>query len=249
MAHVKLTNINVEIPIYDANALRLFKRRATKDKSKVGSGSFSTAGVLSVQALRNVNLEVNDGERLALIGHNGAGKTTLLRFIAGVYPKGEGIRDILGDVHLYGSASSINPDGTGYENILLAMRLNGLDKSLEPKIRKDVEEFTELGEFLNMPMRTYSAGMSARLNFAIATLKTPSILLIDEGIGAGDKNFADKVEKRVKEFTDRAKIIVMASHSGDFLKKMCNRGAVLRRGSIEFFGDVEKALEFYDKSL
>jgi ABC-2 type transport system ATP-binding protein/lipopolysaccharide transport system ATP-binding protein len=109
----------------------------------------------------------------------------------------------------------------------------------------NIEEFTELGRYLTMPTRIYSAGMQARLFFAIATMHAPDILLIDEGIGAGDAAFEDKVEKRVKDFTDQAKILVLASHAEHLLKRMCNKGVVLNAGKLEYIGSVDDALAYY----
>lgn len=245
MAHIKLENVNINIPVYDANALRLFRRSSLGTKGKVGSHNFNSDGVLKVLALNNFTMHCHDGDRIGLIGHNGAGKTTLLRYMAGIYPVEGGVRDIEGTVYMYGGTNAINPDATGYENVLLAMRLGGLPFSQKDTFAQDVLEFTELGEYLHMPARIYSAGMLARLSFAIATLYTPEILLIDEGIGAGDAQFAKKVEQRITAFTDKAKIIVCASHSNSLLQQLCNRGVVLNGGEIVFQGEINEALDYY----
>ena len=173
----------------------------------------------------------------------------MLRLIAGIYPSVSGVVDVHGSCYFYGGTDATNPDGTGYENIALALRLQKIPPHLHEQIIADVVDFTELGDYLNLPTRTYSTGMSARLTFALSTMRSPEILLIDEGIGAGDQKFKEKVERRIKNFTNKAKIIVCASHSDEFLKQFCNVGVVLRHGSNEFTGDIGDALEFYHSTI
>ncbi len=247
MAHIKLENVNVRIPVYDSNALRLFRLSGRKSFGKVGSHNFVSSSVLQIQALTDLSIEINHGDSVALIGHNGAGKTTLLRYLAGVYPEVSGTRQIEGSIYLYGGSTSINPDATGYENVRLAMQLEGMDLKKFEQYKQDIAEFTELGEYLEMPTRIYSAGMTARLTFAIATMHDPEILLIDEGIGAGDAKFAQKAEERVKSFANKASIIVMASHSDDLLRKLCNKGIVFDGGRAVYQGQIEDALAHYKR--
>lgn len=249
MAYVRLKDVTLRIPIYDAGALRLF-RRGGASKGGVGSHEFSgKRGVLEVQPLSNINLNLESGDRVALIGHNGAGKTTLLRYLAGIYPAASGVKETQGSVYLYGGMNAINQDASGYENIKLAIQLGGLPKNKTQEYIKDIEQFTELGEYLNMPTRIYSMGMMARLSFAIATMHSPDILLIDEGIGAGDAKFADKVEARIHNFTQKASIMVFASHSDALVTKMCNKGAVFEAGRMVYFGEVGSALHYYRGSI
>jgi len=244
MVYVRLKNVNVRIPIYDANSLRLFKRQR-RAAGSVGSHEFdSSSGILRVHALTDISMDLSGGDRVALIGHNGAGKSTLLRFMAGIYPSSSGTLETEGNIHLYGGITPINPDASGYENIRLAAELNHLPRTNIEGYLKDVEEFTELGEYLDMPTRIYSAGMVARLSFAIATMHTPEILLIDEGIGAGDAKFANKVRERIDTFTQKASIMVVASHSESLLRKMCNKGAVFEGGHLIFTGTIDEALRF-----
>ncbi|MEI7669433.1 MAG: ATP-binding cassette domain-containing protein [Pseudomonadota bacterium] len=247
MAHIKLQNVNVSIPVYDSNALRLFRLRGRKNLGKVGSHNFDSSGILKVNALIDLSLDIEHGDRVALIGHNGAGKTTLLRYLAGIYPEVSGKKDIEGSLYIYGGTASLNPDATGYENVKIAMQLGNIPLSKFEECKKDVAEFTELGEYLEMPTRIYSAGMTARLSFAIATMHAPEILLIDEGIGAGDAKFANKAEERVKFFTEKASIIIFASHSNDLLRKMCNKGIVFEGGKAIYQGAIEDALLHYEK--
>lgn len=250
MVYLRLNDIHVRIPIYDASSLRLFRKRRKAASGSVGSHEFFGAGgVLQVQALSHITLNLESGDRLALIGHNGAGKSTLLRTMSGIYPSTSGSIESKGSIYLYGGVTAINPDASGYENIRLAIKLGNLPKSRTADYIKDIEDFTELGEYLDMPARIYSAGMWARLAFAMATMHTPDILLIDEDIGAGDAKFADKVEERIRNFAAAANIIVVASHSDSLLRKMCNKGAVFEAGHIVFSGSIDEALAYYNQSI
>jgi ABC-type polysaccharide/polyol phosphate transport system ATPase subunit len=185
-----------------------------------------------------------------VIGHNGAGKTTLLRLIAGIYPPSNGTVHIDGKVYaLLGSMMATNPDATGYENIRIAANLYGWPRAKLDEAVQDIEEFTELGEYLALPTRVYSAGMQARLSFAVGTAQSPDILVIDEGIGAGDARFQEKAEKRVKNFMSRAKIIVLASHSIALCRSVCSKVLVLEKGKQIFFGEIDEGLERYKHVL
>src|SRR5215475_13332987 len=212
MSRVTLEDVSVHIPVYDANTLRLL-RMPKFGRAKVGTGNVSHAGArLIIHALSNINLTLEEGDRVCTIGHNGAGKTTLLRLIAGIYPPSSGRVTIEGKVMaLLGQSLSPNTDATGYENIGLIANLFDWPKERLPEYIRDIEEFTELGEYLALPTRIYSLGMHARLAFAIATAQSPDVLLIDEGIGAGDAHFQDKVQIRVERFVGAARIIVLAS--------------------------------------
>lgn len=245
---VRLENVDVHIPIYDSHSLRLI-RLPSFTRAKVGTRSISHSGsVLAMNALSNLNLEVNDGDKVCLIGHNGAGKTTLLRVVAGIYPVATGTVEVVGTViALIGNVMMLNIDATGYENIRLAANLYHWPKSKLPEIVCDIEEFTELGEYLSLPTRVYSAGMQTRLAFAMATVQTPDILLMDEGIGAGDANFQEKAEARVQEFLSRAKIILLASHSKSLCRAICSKALVLSKGTTVFYGDLNEAFERYEQ--
>lgn len=249
MAHIHLQNACAKIPVYDPAALRFFRGASLKLATTVGAKQSVSNGIVTIDAVKDISLHIKEGQRVALIGHNGAGKTSLLRLIAGIYPKDSGVVDVLGSCYFYGGTDATNPDGTGYENIQLALSLQKISPHLHKQMIADIEDFTELGDYLNLPTRTYSAGMSARLTFALATLQSPEILLIDEGIGAGDHKFKEKVENRIKGFTNKAKIIICASHSDDFLKQLCDIGVVMRQGTNEFTGKIDDALEFYHSTI
>src|SRR5215831_1569229 len=246
MSRVTLEDVSVHIPVYDANTLRLL-RMPKFGRAKVGTGNVSHAGArLIIHALSNINLTLQDGDRVCIIGHNGAGKTTLLRLIAGIYPPSSGRVTIEGKVMaLLGQNLSPNTDATGYENIGLIANLYDWPKERLPEYIRDIEEFTELGEYLSLPARIYSAGMHARLAFAMATIQVPDVLLIDESIGAGDAHFQEKARARTQEFVSRAKIMLMASHAVDFCRAMCNKALLLDHGQRLFFGDIEEGLSRY----
>jgi ABC-2 type transport system ATP-binding protein/lipopolysaccharide transport system ATP-binding protein len=213
----------------------------------VGTQAISHSGaVLIIHALNGLNLELHEGDRVCLIGHNGAGKTTLLRVLAGIYPTSTGKVEVVGKVFaLLGNAMMMNPDATGYETIRLVANLYHWPQEQVAELIRDIEEFTELGEYLSLPTRVYSAGMQTRLAFAMATVQTPDILLIDEGIGAGDAQFQDKAQARVRQFISRAKIILLASHSIELCRAMCTKALILNKGAQVFFGDIEEGLERY----
>jgi ABC-type polysaccharide/polyol phosphate transport system ATPase subunit len=213
----------------------------------VGTQAISHSGaVLIIHALNSLNLELHEGDRVCLIGHNGAGKTTMLRVLAGIYPASSGKVEVVGKVFaLLGNSMMMNPDATGYETIRLVANLYHWPKERMAEFIRDIEEFTELGEYLSLPTRVYSAGMQTRLAFAMATVQTPDILLIDEGIGAGDAHFQDKAQARVRQFISRAKIIVLASHSIELCRALCTKALILNKGTQVFFGGIEEGLDRY----
>jgi ABC-2 type transport system ATP-binding protein/lipopolysaccharide transport system ATP-binding protein len=246
MARVSLREVSVHIPVYDASSLRLL-RLPSFGRARVGSQTVSHAGaIFTVHALSNLDLELADGDRVCLIGHNGSGKTTLLRLIAGIYPTTEGQMEVDGKVlALLGNSLAENPDATGYENISLIANLLDWPKAKLPDYIREIEEFTELGEYLSLPTRIYSAGMLARLAFAMVTVQSPDVLLMDEGIGVGDAQFQAKAQVRARHFVNRAKIMVLASHSVELCKAYCNKGLLLAKGNRVFFGDIDEAFDRY----
>jgi len=203
---------------------------------------------LSVIAVNDVSFTVEQGDRVGLIGPNGSGKTTLLRAMSGVY------EPIAGDVTVEGKISALftttlgmDPDDTGYNNIFHMGMYLGMSKDEIVGKVKEIVDYTDLGVFIDLPVKTYSAGMVARLSFAVATSIVPEILLLDEGLGAGDARFQKKVSDRVDGLVSRSGVLVIASHSAEMIKQMCNKAALLNKGKLLFFGDVEKAFEEYDK--
>lgn len=186
-----------------------------------------------VEALKNVNLEVRAGERVGLIGHNGAGKSTLLKVMAGIYPPTTGVAKTVGHVcPLFEFATGFEYNRSGWENIRIRAMLLGMHPDeIEAKL-PEIAEFSELGRFLDYPVRTYSTGMFVRLAFAVSTSVNPEILLLDEVMGAGDLSFTEKANVRMREFMDQGKILVFSSHSLDLLTEYCNRTVWMNRGRI-----------------
>ena len=211
----------------------------TEDRSKI----------ITVDAIRGISFEISDGERVGLIGHNGAGKTSLLRVLATIYQPTSGLVKIKGQVEsLIDVGFGLEPEETGRENIKFILTLLGKPQSELDAEVEEIINFTELGEFIDLPVRTYSTGMSTRLSFAIATNIQPEILLMDEVIGAGDLRFQEKAEKRIEEMTKRTKIIFLASHSEGLIKDWCNKVIWMEKGTIVDIGTPEEMWSGYIKS-
>ena len=246
MASIELENVVVSFPVYDQGA-RSLKKRIISATTGGRIESDSDSGKISVvQALDGVTLSFRHGERVGLVGHNGAGKTTLLRVLAGIYEPTIGTAEIKGHAApLFDVALGMDPESTGYENILLRGLFLGLThKQIDARV-DEIAAFTELGTFLELPIRTYSAGMRMRLAFAVSTSIEPDILLLDEGIGAGDAAFLEKASRRLKEFTEKAAIIVLASHSEGLIRQMCNKAVLMEHGKVLQMGDTNDVLEHY----
>ena len=213
-----------------------------------GRLKMEAARVILVSALDGVTLRICDGDRIGLVGRNGAGKTTLLKIMAGIYEPTQGSVVRQGRVSsLLDLSLGMEEDATGYENIFRAGLMFGLKKRETLEFVPAIEEFTELGDYLSMPLRTYSSGMRMRLAFAVATSIRPEILLIDEVIGAGDAMFVAKANKRTEELVADSNILVLASHAADVIRKFCNRAVLLERGRIVCVGDVDDVLKTYDQ--
>lgn len=231
MAHISIRNLSVEFKVYGSSA-RSFKRQMLSQATG-GLIASDVNDVVTVKALNNVSLEIPNGDRIGLTGHNGSGKTTLLRTLAGIYKPTAGIIEIDGTIGaLLDPASGMDAEATGIENIYLRGHVLGMSKKeINAKIG-DISAFTELGKFLELPVKTYSAGMSSRLGFAISTSIRPDILLMDEGIGAGDSNFQKKASDRTHELFDKTKISLIATHSKPMRDLFCDRTIKLEHGSI-----------------
>lgn len=232
MAIVKFKKVNLKYPIYNLRSMSLrnqMVRAATGGKIEKHSNQITT-----VQALKNATFTLNEGDSVGLIGHNGSGKSTLLRTIAQIYPPDEGMVEIKGTLAtVFELGAGLEPELSGYENIIQLGMMMGMPKIEAESLVPDVEEFTDLGEFLKLPVRTYSSGMTMRLMFAVATSTTPEILLIDEMFGTGDASFQKKSSKRIQNMIESSKIFVFASHNEELIKKYCNRLFKLDHGHIE----------------
>lgn len=243
MVAITLSNVGVDIPIYDVS-------RASLRKALIGrtvGGRFGEAGShVIVGALKNIDFEARDGDRIGLIGENGSGKSTLLRVISRVYPPTNGTVSIVGDISpMFDATLGMSMDATGLENIRIAGTIWGMTAAQIKGNIDDIAEFTELGDFLKVPVRTYSTGMLLRLAFAIATARQPEILLIDEIIGVGDKVFFDKAFKRLQQLVERSRILMVATHMDDIVRRLCNKVVWLSHGRLVDYGNVDQVLAAY----
>ncbi len=206
--------------------------------------------LIEVRALQNVNLEIKAGDRLGIIGHNGAGKSTLLKLLAGIYPPTTGRRTVEGRISsLFDIALGFETDATGWENIYYRGFLQGETPRTVRAKMQPIADFSELGDFLNMPVRYYSAGMMVRLAFSIATSIEPEILLVDEVLSVGDMAFQDKARHRIREMIGKAELIVMVSHDLDSLAELCEKGVWLDHGNVRRVGPMKEVIAAYTKHV
>jgi len=230
-ASIDAHDLTVEFPIFE-NSHRSLKKKVLR---------LSTGGIIGndagnhpvVTALNGLDFSFRDGDRIGLVGHNGSGKTTLLRVLAGIYAPTRGSLGIQGrTASLLDISSGVDPDATGFENIYLRGIMNGFRPSRIKQKIEEIAEFTELGNYLNLPVRTYSSGMMLRLTFAISTSIEADILIMDEWLSVGDADFQEKAAKRLKEMVDKASILVIASHSPALIASICTRKLQLEHGLI-----------------
>jgi ABC-type polysaccharide/polyol phosphate transport system ATPase subunit len=243
MARINLKNVVVDFPIVNASSqslqLRLFQ--------SLGGKLTSHRKTVVVRALDGVDLELRDGDRLGIIGHNGSGKTTLLRVLAGVYPPGQGSATIEGSISSFTDLTlGMDPESTGWENIIFRCAFMGMSFREAKRRTPAIAEFSELGEYLNLPTRTYSTGMFLRLAFAISTSIEPEILIMDEMISAGDAQFIEKAKRRLREVVGKAHILVLASHDMEIIQRVCNKVVWLEQGTIKQFGPSERVVQAYE---
>jgi ABC-type polysaccharide/polyol phosphate transport system ATPase subunit len=246
VARISLKNVCVEIPVFDVSATSLRKLLL----GSIGGQFNRTGGQVLVNALRDLSFEANDGDRIGLIGRNGSGKTTLLRVLSDVYPPTQGSIEISGRVSpMFDATLGMSADATGMENIRICGMLWGLTNEQIKQGIEDVVAFTELGEYLHVPVRTYSMGMFMRLAFAIATLREPEILLLDEVIGVGDAVFFEKAYARLSSMARQSSILVIASHGERIIRDLCNKVLWLHNGALVDYGDVDRVFASYKKAI
>lgn len=248
MASIHLENVTVDIPVYTASARSL--RRAALNVGVGGLIRTDSRDHVTVRALDGVSLSFKDGARVGLIGHNGAGKSTLLRIMAGLREPTEGWVSLDGSISsLLSLTSLLDGEMTGHENIEHVGALTGIPPSRCGDLLQDVAEFSGLGGFLELPVRTYSAGMLLRLSFALMTAHEPEILLLDETIVVGDGDFLQRAEKRMARMQEKSRIVVLASHSMQYLTQMSNVLVWLEKGKVRDIGAPDKILAAYVHSL
>jgi ABC-type polysaccharide/polyol phosphate transport system ATPase subunit len=245
---VSLENVSVSFPIYHGGSRSLKKSLVFR-----GTGGHLASDAnhrITVEALRNISLKCKAGDRVALIGSNGAGKTTLLRVMAGIHEPAAGIVTTRGRISpMFDVGLGIDSEISGYDNIRLRGLILGLSAHEIEERMEDIAEFTELGDFLDIPVRTYSTGMLTRLTFAVATCFAPEILLMDEWIVAGDAAFLAKAQHRVESFIEKASILVLASHSLDICRQWCNKAIWIERGEVRMSGEIENVLADFTKQI
>ena len=205
-----------------------------------------TGKTTSFTALKNVNLEINSGEVFGLIGKNGSGKSTILRVISGIYPPDEGQCKVSGSISLLaGLGTGFSGHQTGVENALLYGSILGHNEHEMREMLPEIIQFSELGDFIDEPIRTYSAGMKARLGLAVATAIKPDILLIDEVLGVGDPQFREKSKSRILSLVEKTGTVVIVSHSFALMKDICDRIGVVNQGKIVMVGTPDEAITAY----
>lgn len=242
MAYIKLNNITLDFPIYGASSKSL-KNSLIRLSTGGMINKSKDDHIITVKALDNVNLILQKGDRVGLVGHNGAGKSTLLRVLAGIYEPNIGSIEISGKVSaLLDVMLGLDPESTGYENIITRGVLNQLTLSEIKEKQEEIGQFTELGGYLSIPVRTYSSGMMLRLAFAIATCIQPEILILDEVVSVGDASFIQKARARISSLMDSAEIVVIASHDDEIIRNFCNKVAFMSAGKLELFDSVEEGL-------
>ena len=243
MVRIETRDASVDFPIFDAKSRSLKKAVLGMVGGTINS---EDQKVPVIEALRDITLTIGDGDRVALVGHNGAGKSTLLRLLSGIYEPTSGTAVVEGRVApIFDLGVGMDPEISGYENIMIRGLFLGMSrKQMESRV-DEIADFTELGDFLAMPLRTYSTGMRVRLALGVVTSIDPEILLFDEGIGAVDGSFLDKAKQRLSQLVERAGLLVFASHSDELLGQLCNKAVWLEHGRIKQQGGLRDVLTAY----
>lgn len=242
MAFVKFDSVGLNFELFNNKGITLKEALVNKFKMRKYYEN------QQFWALKNINFEVNSGERLAIIGNNGAGKSTLLKLLTRIYTPTEGSIHTKGKIApLIELGAGFNPELSGLENIYLNGAIMGIPKKEMSKLVDNIIQFSELEQFIHTPIKYYSTGMYMRLAFTIATEISPEILIIDELFAGGDINFIDKAQARLDNIINNSQIVIMVSHSLDLVEKMCNRTILLDKGQIIMDGDTKEVVDYYKK--
>lgn len=245
MAHVIFKNVCVDFPIYNARNRSL--KNTVMQAATGGKVDFGAKETI-IRSLHNVSFTLKPGDRVGLVGHNGAGKSTLLRTLGRVYEPTSGFAEIHGEVgSLVDISLGINKEATGKENIYIRGALLGLTNKQIDEHFEEIVDFSELGDFIDMPVRTYSSGMHLRLAFSVATIIRPEILLMDEWLSVGDASFNQKAKKRMTDLVESSEILVIASHSRKLIEETCNRAFWFEHGSLKLDGSPKEVCSAYWK--
>lgn len=243
MAHIVFDHVCVDFPIYNAKNRSL--KNTVMQAATGGKVSFGAEGTI-IRSLDDVSFMLKDGDRVGLVGHNGAGKSTLLRTLSRVYEPTSGYAQIEGEIgSLVDISLGIDAEATGRENIFIRGALLGLRRKEIENRFDEIVDFSELGSFVDMPVRTYSSGMHLRLAFAVATIIRPEILLMDEWLSVGDASFNAKAESRLTELVQSSRILVIASHSRELIEKTCNRALWFEHGRLKMDGTPQEVCRAY----
>jgi lipopolysaccharide transport system ATP-binding protein len=243
MSRIIIDDVSISFPLFHSESRSLKKTVFAAASARMGR---DTKQRLVVQALKNISFDLNSGDRLGFIGSNGAGKTTLLRTLAGIYEPFHGRIAIHGVVTaLLDASQGMNMELTGRENIMLRGLYNGFSKAQVAVLEEDVQNFAELGEFLDLPVRFYSSGMVVRLAFALATAIRPQVLLMDEWFLAGDANFMAKARTRLEAIVRGAEILVLSSHLASAVLEWCTRVIWMDHGRVRMDGPAPEVMSAY----
>jgi ABC-2 type transport system ATP-binding protein len=242
MVSIDIQDAYVDFPIFDAKSRSLKKAVLGKAGGRIGTDS----KVPVIEALRGINLSLRQGDRVGLVGHNGAGKSTLLRLMSGIYEPTRGHARIQGKVApVFDLGVGMDPEISGYENIMVRGLFLGMTRKQMQARVDDIADFSELGDYLSMPLRTYSTGMRVRLALGVVTSIDPEILLLDEGMGAVDAEFLAKARDRLNALVERSGMLVFASHSDEFLVDLCDTAIWMDHGEVRHQGQLREVLHRY----
>lgn len=233
---VSVTDVNIRYRVYE---------ESFESARNLVSSGFRKRRATEVHAVKDVSFDINVGEAVGIVGSNGSGKSTLLRAVAGLQSLSSGRILIRGEAHLLGVAAVLKPTLTGYRNVLLGGLAMGLSRDDIEERMDGIVEFAGLGEAMGRPMKTYSSGMRARLLFSIATVRVPDVLLIDEALAVGDKDFRQRSLNRIKEIRDSAGAVLLVTHNLSEIRQTCTRAIWIDKGNLVADGPVDDVLERY----